>query len=214
MAVTVFLTDDHAVLRDGLKALLEAEEDIRVVGNAANGLDAVRQVRTLKPDVVVMDIAMPEMNGIEATLQILQASPGTKVVMLSMYSSAEHVFRGLQAGARGYLLKDSAGSELVRAVRAVHNGEHFLGRKIQPTVIDDYVRASRAVSPLASLSKRERQILQLIAEGKSSAEAAALLFLSPKTVETYRSRLMHKLGVDSYSALVKFAIANGLTSSN
>ncbi len=211
MPIAVFLADDHAIVRDGLRALLEAEQDIRVVGDAANGLDAVRQVRAVGPNVVVMDIAMPEMNGIDAALQILQTCPQTKVIMLSMHSSVEHVFRALQAGARGYLLKDSAGCELVRAVRAVHAGERFLGRKIQSTVIDDYIRANRAVSPLASLSHRERQILQLIAEGKSSAEAATLLFLSPKTVETYRSRLMRKLGVDNYSGLVRFAVANGLT---
>jgi DNA-binding NarL/FixJ family response regulator len=208
---TVVLADDHAVVRDGLRVLLEAQSDISVVGDAANGRQAVRLALQLHPDVVVMDIAMPELNGIEATQQIHDASPSTQVLILSMHSTAEHIFRALQAGARGYLLKDSAGAEVVAAVRAVHAGRRYLGQKIASAVLDDYISERHRASPLDSLSPRERQILQLVAEGKSSAEAAALLFLSPKTVDTYRSRMMQKLGIGDLPSLVKFAIQHGIT---
>ena len=208
---TVVLADDHAVVRDGLRVLLEAQSDISVVGDAANGRQAVRLALQLHPDVVVMDIAMPELNGIEATQQIHDASPSTQVLILSMHSTAEHIFRALQAGARGYLLKDSAGAEVVAAVRAVHAGRRYLGQKIASAVLDDYISERHRSSPLDSLSPRERQILQLVVEGKSSAEAAALLFLSPKTVDTYRSRMMQKLGIGDLPSLVKFAIQHGIT---
>ena len=165
----------------------------------------------LHPDVVVMDIAMPELNGIEATLQIHDVSPSTQVLVLSMHSTTEHIFRALQAGARGYLLKDSAGAEVVDAVRAVHAGRRYLSQKIASAVIDDYISDRQRASPLDSLSRRERQILQMVAEGKSSAEAAVILFLSPKTVDTYRSRMMQKLGIADVPSLVKFAIQHGVT---
>ncbi|HEX6003937.1 MAG TPA: response regulator transcription factor, partial [Burkholderiales bacterium] len=199
------------VVRDGLRVLLEAQSDISVVGDAANGRLAVRLALQLHPDVVVMDIAMPELNGIEATQQIHDASPSTQVLILSMHSTAEHIFRALQAGARGYLLKDSAGAEVVDAVRAVHAGRRYLGQKIASAVLDDYISERHRASPLGSLSPRERQILQLVAEGKSSAEAAVLLLLSPKTVDTYRSRMMQKLGIGDLPGLVKFAIQHGIT---
>jgi len=213
MSITVFLADDHAVVRDGLRLLLEAQGDIRVVGDAANGREAVHQVAQLRPDVVIMDIAMPELNGIEATRQIHEACPSAQVVVLSMHYTTEHIFRALQAGARGYLLKESAGIEVVNAVRTVHTGHRYLSQKISDKVIDDYVRqreAAGARSPLARLSPREREILQLVAEGKSSAEIAGLLSLSPKTVETYRSRLMRKLGIRDLAGLIKFAVLKGL----
>ena len=209
--IKVFLADDHAVVRDGLRVLLEVQSDIRVVGTAENGREAVRLARQLHPDVMVMDIAMPELNGIEATQQIHDASPSTQVLILSMHSTTEHIFRALQAGARGYLLKDSAGTEVVDAVRAVHAGRRYLSQKIASTVIDDYLSERHRASPLDSLSPRERQILQLVAEGKSSAEAAAMLFLSSKTVDTYRSRMMQKLGIGDLPSLVKFAIQHGIT---
>jgi DNA-binding NarL/FixJ family response regulator len=158
-----------------------------------------------------MDIAMPELNGIEATRQIHDASPSTQVLILSMHSTTEHIFRALRAGARGYLLKDSAGTEVVDAVRAVHAGRRYLSQKIASTVLDDYISERHRSSPLDSLSPRERQILQLVAEGKSSAEVAALLFLSPKTVDTYRSRMMQKLSIGDLPTLVKFAIQHGVT---
>jgi len=211
MTIRVLLADDHAVVRDGLRALLQAQPGIDVIADVANGRDAVREARKLRPDVIVMDIAMPDLNGIESTLQILHDWPSARILILSMHSTTEHIFRALQAGARGYLLKDSAGAEVVEAVRAVHSGRRYLGQKIAATVIDDYIAERRQASPLESLSRRERQILQLIAEGKTSAQVGAMLFLSPKTVDTYRSRMMHKLGIGDLPNLVKFAIQNGIT---
>ena len=209
--ISVLLADDHAVVRDGLRALLEAQTDIEVVGDAANGREVLRLAQQLHPDVVVMDIAMPELNGVEATQQMHDAYPSTQVLILSMHSTTEHIFRALQAGARGYLLKDSAGAEVADAVRVVHAGRRYLSQKIAATVIDDYIAERHRTSPLESLSSRERQILQLVAEGKSSTEIAAILFLSPKTVDTYRSRLMHKLDIGDLPSLVKFAIQHGAT---
>jgi DNA-binding NarL/FixJ family response regulator len=214
MSITVFLADDHAVVRDGLRVLLEAQPDIRVIGDAADGRETVRRVARLCPDVVILDIAMPELNGIEAGREIAQVCPSTQVIFLSMHSTTEHIFRALQAGARGYLLKESAGIEVVNAVRAVHAGSRYLSQKISDSLIDDYVhqrQAAEAQSPLARLSPRERQVLQLVVEGKPSAEIAGILSLSLKTVETYRSRLMHKLGISDLPSLVKFAIQHGLT---
>jgi DNA-binding NarL/FixJ family response regulator len=214
MAIKVFLADDHAVVRNGLRLLLEAEEGINVVGDAGDGRKAVREVERLRPDVVVMDIAMPELNGIEATRQIRESCPSTQVVILSMLDTKEHIFRALQSGARGYLLKESAGREVVKAVRTVHAGRRYLSQRIADTVIDDYIyqrQLAPARSPIDQLSPREREILQLVVEGKSSARIAEILYLSPKTVETYRSRLMKKLGISDIPGLVKFAIKHGVT---
>ncbi len=214
MSITVFLADDHAVVRDGLRFLLEAQQDIEVIGDAANGRDAVHQVAQLHPDVVILDIAMPELNGIEAARQIGEVCPSAQIIMLSMHSTTEHVFRALQAGARGYLLKKSAGIEVVNAVRAVLAGRRYLSQKISDKVFDDYVRQREAVqakTPLARLSPREREVLQLLVEGKSNVEIAGILFLSPKSIDTYRRRLMQKLGISDLPSLVKFAILHGLT---
>ena len=212
MAIGVFLADDHAVVREGLRLVLEAHPDIRVLGEASEGRGAVSEVRRLLPDVVIMDIAMPQSNGIEATLRLHELVPSVKVVILSMHSTTEHIFRALQAGARGYLLKESAGAEVVDAVRAVYSGGRYLSQKIAANVVDDYLREGQPASPLQALSRRELEVVQLVAEGRTSAEIAALLALSPKTVETYRSRLMQKLGVTDVPSLVKFAIQHGLTS--
>ncbi len=214
MKISVFLADDHAVVRDGLRAMLEAQDDMAVIGEATNGRDAVRRVVQLRPDVVVMDIGMPELNGIEATQRICQRCPSVRVVILSMHSTAEYVRRALAAGARGYLLKESAGAEVVRAVRAVNGGGRYLSSRVPEELGDEARRprdAANAEDPLSLLSPREREVLQLVVEGKTSAEIADLIFLSPKTVETYRSRLMTKLGVPDVVALVKFAIQNGVT---
>jgi RNA polymerase sigma factor (sigma-70 family) len=214
MSITAFLADDHAVVRDGLRFMLQAQKDIQVVGDAANGRDAVQRVLELRPDVVILDIAMPELNGIDAARQIHETCPSTRSIILSIHSTAEYVFRALQAGAHGYLLKETAGIEVVNAVRAVHAGHRYLSQKISDQVIDDYVRqrqASETDSPLARLSPREREILQLVVEGKTSAEIAHILSLSSKTVETYRSRLMEKLGIGDLPGLIKFAIQHGLT---
>ncbi len=214
MAITVFLADDHAVLCDALRFLLEAQSDIRVVGSANDGRDAVRQVEQLKPDVVVLDITMPELNGIEAAAQISKSLPDTQILILSMHSSVEHVFRAFQAGVRGYLLKESAAGEVVEAVRAVHCGRRYLSQRIAGTVLDDYLQQrqrAQTASPLERLSSREREVLQLTVEGKSNAEISTTLALSTKTVETYRSRLMQKLDIDDLPGLTRFAIQHGLT---
>ena len=213
MGIHVFLADDHAVVRDGLHFLLDAQPEIHVIGDAANGRAAVQQVQQLKPDVVVMDISMPELNGIEATQQIRETCPATQVIILSMHSSAEYILRAYQAGAQGYLLKESAGMEVVEAVRTVYAGRRYLSHRIAATVLDDYVQqrqAPQADDRLERLSRREREILQLLAEGKSNAQIAKALSLSQKTVETYRSRLLQKLGISDLPALTKFAIQHGL----
>ena len=214
MSIKVFLADDHAVVRNGLRSFLDAQGDITVVGDAADGWDTVNQVRKLRPDVVVMDIAMPDLNGIEATHEIRKSCPSTQIVILSVHRTSEHIFRAIQAGARGYLIKESAGTEVVTAVRAVHAGRRYLSQKIDEILIDDYIHQQGAIeakSPLESLSQREREVLQLLVEGKSSKEIGKILYLSPKTVETYRSRLMQKLGVSNLPDLIKFAIQHGLT---
>ncbi len=213
MIITVFLADDHAVMRDGLRLLLQAQPDIQVVGEAANGRDAVSGVAKLGPEIAVLDIAMPELDGIEATRRIREACPATQVVVLSMHSTPAHVFRALQAGARGYLLKESAGAEVVNAIRAVHTGHRYLSREISDQVIEEYVRwreTSGGDDPLARLSPREYQVLRFVVDGKTSAEIAEILSLSPKTVEGYRSRIMEKLDVHDIPGLVKFAIQRGV----
>lgn len=212
--INVFLADDHAVVRDGMCALMDAESDIQVVGTAGDGRQAVRQVENTQPDVVVMDIAMPELNGIEATRQISETCPAVKVIILSMHDSSEHIYQALKAGAKGYLLKDSAGKEVVSAIRAVSSGRRYLSDRIEETVIEGYVfhkDAAPGKAPLEKLSDRERQVLLLVVEGKSSTEISEILFLSPKTVDNYRSRLMQKLGIRDLRELVKFAIQHGLT---
>ena len=211
--INVFIADDHGVIRDGLRALLESHENLTVVGDAPDGREAVRAVRKLRPQVVIMDISMQELNGIEATEQICQTCPDTKVIMLSIYATPEYVYRALHAGAKGYLLKESAGREVISAVLAVANGRRYLSQKISEAVLDDYIshRSGKDVqNPVDRLSKREREILQLIAEGKSNGEIARKLFLSQKTVETYRYRLMQKLGINDVPGLVKFALQHGL----
>jgi DNA-binding NarL/FixJ family response regulator len=214
MPIKVFLADDHAVVRDGLRFILGTQADMEVVGEAATGRQAVEQVIQTKPDVVVMDIAMPELNGIEATREILRSCPSTHVVILSMHSTREHISRAFQAGALGYILKESADEEVVIASRAVHAGRRYLCQSLTETVVDEFVlrKDTDAIkSPLDRLSSREVEILQLVVEGKTSANIASILFISPKTVETYRSRLMEKLGVSNLPELVKFAIEHGLT---
>lgn len=211
MTITVLIADDHAVVRDGLRLLLENQSDIRVIGEVADGREAVEAALRLKPDVVLMDLAMPHLNGVDATAQILEKQECTRVVMLSMHSTAEHVFRALQAGALGYLRKESAGSEVVDAIRTVHAGRRYLSQKITESVVDDYIRKRSVESPLESLSQREREILQLLVEGRSGIEIARLLHVSPKTVDTYRSRMMQKLGIGDLPGLVKFALQHGLT---
>ena len=212
MPVSVMLADDHAVVRDGLRALLEGGNDLQVVGVAGNGREAVAEALRLRPDIVIMDIAMPELDGVEATRRIVERSPETRVLILSMYLSAEHIYRALQAGAQGYVLKESAGEEVVDAIRALRAGKRYLSHRITETVIDDYLREGANVSPLDSLSLRERDVLQLVVEGRTNVAIAQALSLSPKTVETYRARIMKKLKVRDTVELVKFSMRHGLIS--
>jgi DNA-binding NarL/FixJ family response regulator len=214
MPIEILIADDHAVMRDGLRMILSAEDDIAVVGEAADGRAAVAAARRLRPDIAVMDIGMPGLNGIEATIQIKEYRPETEVIMLSMHATAEYIHRALSAGALGYLLKESAGREVIRAVRTVSLGRRYLSEKITDTILDGYIQRREEPpedSPLERLSAREREVLQLVVEGKSSKEIARILHLSAKTVETYRSRLMQKLDVHNIPALVKFAIEHGVT---
>ncbi len=211
MTITVLIADDHAVVRDGLRLLLENQADIRVIGEVADGREAVEATLRLKPDVVLMDLAMPLLNGADATACIMEKRESCKIVILSMHSTVEHVFRALQAGALGYLRKESAGNEVVDAVRTVYAGRRYLSQKITESVVDDYVRKRAEESPLESLSQREREILQMLVEGRSGIEIARQLHVSPKTVDTYRSRMMQKLGIGDLPGLVKFALQHGLT---
>lgn len=212
MVIRAILADDHAVVRDGLKLVLRAK-GIRVLGAASNGQEAVQLAVKLVPDVVIMDINMPGLDGIKATKLIREKNPSIQVVILSMYGDAEYVRRALKAGARAYLLKESAGTEVVDAVNAVAAGERYLSRKVTDTVTNDYLSDKprpENSGRLAMLTPRERQIMELVIDDKTSGEIARLLGLSPKTVETYRGRMMSKLGVRSVAALMKLAISENL----
>ena len=214
MTITILLVDDHTIVRDGLCALFDKDPDLLVVGSVNNGLEAIKQVRDLKPDVVLMDISMPELNGIDATEQIRQESPTTQVVILSIHATTEHIFRAFRAGAIGYLLKESAGSEAVKAVYAAHEGRRYLTQRIVDTVLDSYLFQNAITyqkSPVERLSERELEVLKMVVEGISSTEISLKLSLSARTVETYRSRIMQKLDLHSLPALIRFAIENHLT---
>jgi DNA-binding NarL/FixJ family response regulator len=211
--IRVLVADDHGVLREGLCRLLETDPEIRVVAAANDGLEAVVQAAATHPEVVVMDISMPRMGGIEATRSIVGNAPQTGVVMLSMHSAAGTVRAALDAGARGYVLKESAGTEVLDAVRAVAAGGRYLGVGLENAQRGAAGDGS-AADPTARLTASEVRVLRLVVDGKSNIETALRLGLSPRTVETYRSRLMEKLRVDDLPALVKFAIRNGLTSTD
>ena len=204
MRIRVLVADDHALMRGGLQTVLEAA-GMQVVAQAADGREALRRAAETLPDIVILDIAMPGLNGMEAAALLREKCPAARVIMLSMHATSEHVHRALQAGAAGYLLKDSAAGEIVAAVRAVHAGKQFFS-----AAVAGFERRTGA-SPLERLSARERQVLQLVVEGRSSAQIAGIVHLSPKSVESYRSRLMRKLGVSDVPSLVKFALLHGLT---
>jgi DNA-binding NarL/FixJ family response regulator len=211
MRTSVFVADDHAILRDGLATLLAAHPDMEVVGTAANGREAVSEVLRLAPRVAIIDISMPELDGIEAARQIVAANPEVHVMILSMHAGSQHVFHALEAGVRGYLLKESASREVIEAVRIVQSGRRYLSPRVAEIVAQG-VSDRNGVSPLSSLSQREREILKLVADGYSSAKIGAMLHLSPKTVDTYRSRMMQKLHVSDLAGVIKLAIQHGLTS--
>lgn len=211
--IQAIIADDHAVVRDGLRYLLEAQGDIHVVASVGDGRQAIQKAIELSPDILIMDISMPELNGIEAAKQIAKVCPQVKVVFLSMYATREHIFRALQSGAKGFLLKESVGEEVVKAVREIVNGSRYFSQKITDIVVDEFMdllSPAALEDPLEKLSEREKEVLQLVVEGKSSSEIANALFLSPKTVETYRSRIMDKLGIKDLPGLIKFAIQRGI----
>jgi len=213
--VKLFLADDHPIVRDGLRFLLNAQPDMEVVGEAADGRMALQEIREVRPDIVILDIAMPVLNGIAVAEQIQELHPEIRVIILSMHATTEHIFRALRAGAEGYLVKETAGEEVLDAIRTVQAGGRYLSQEISSKVIEDYILQRESVaeaSPLDRLSAREREVLQLVAEGRSSAEIADILSLSPKTVDTYRSRMMQKLHIDDLPSLVKFAIQHGVIS--
>jgi DNA-binding NarL/FixJ family response regulator len=207
----ILLADDHTVVRQGLRKVLEERPEWQVVAEAGDGRDAVRLAEQHKPDVAVLDVAMPLLNGIEATRQITRRVPQTKVLVLSMYSDEAYVTQMLKAGATGYLLKDSADVDLLQAVQAVSQGKSFFSPAVARLMSDDYARqrGENAVDRYESLSEREREIFQLVAEGKTNKEIAALLFISPSTVETHRARIMEKLDLHSAAEIVLYAVRRG-----
>jgi len=209
----VLLGDDHTVLRHGLRKILEERRDWHVVGEAGNGRDAVREALALTPDVAVLDIGMPLLNGIEATRQIVRRAPAVRVLILSMHSDQAYVTQAVQAGARGYLLKESAGAELLEAIAAVATGKSYFSPAVAQVVFDDYVKTlseKGITDPYDSLSEREREVLQLVAEGRSSKEIAELLSISPATVETHRAHLLQKLRLHNTVEVVRYATRRGI----
>ena len=214
MSIKILLADDHRITRQGLRSLLEKEPDMEVVAEAEEGRTAVRLVRELLPDVVVMDVSMPDLNGMEATHQIVAEHPNVKVIALSIHSDNLFVSEMLKSGASGYLLKDCAFEELARAIHVVVDGKTYLSPAVSGVVVDDYLhRLARTESPSSEvLTDREREVLQLIAEGKSTKQVALKLHISVKTVETHRRQIMSKLDIHTIAELTKYAIRKGLTS--
>ena len=211
----ILLADDHIVMRTGLRALLERQPNLEVVGESENGREAVELVASLRPDVVVMDVGMPVLNGIEATKTIVSKHPTTAVVILSMHADESYVMRALKAGARGYLLKDSAAIDLISAIHAVSQNKSFFSPKVSRILAEDYVRVLKqkgAVDSYDLLTSREREILQLLAEGKANKEVATALNISPYTVETHRSHILEKLNLHNPAELVLYAVRKGIIS--
>ena len=206
--IRILLADDHALVRQGFRMILEAQPDMEIVGQAGNGREAVELAEKLHPDVVVMDVAMPELNGTEATRRLAASMPRTRVLALSMHKDSVYVREILRAGARGYLLKDSGDTDLVAAVRAIAKGEGYISPAVSDAVLTDYRK--HVTDPLDLLTGREREVLQAIAEGKTNKEIATILNLSVYTVEAHRGRIMEKLNLHSTGELVRFALRNGL----
>jgi DNA-binding NarL/FixJ family response regulator len=213
--IRILLADDHTIMRRGLRLLLESQPGFTVVAEAADGREAIAQAEVAKPDVAVLDIAMPNLNGIEASQRINAALPGTAIVILSMHSDEGYVLRALKAGAKAYLLKDSAEGDLIEAIKAVNEGKAFFSPEISKVLVEDYVREVRARGVEDSyelLTPREREILQLLAEGKSNKDIAALFNLSLYTVDTHRRNLQDKLNVHSFPELILYALRKGVIS--
>ncbi len=214
MGIRIILADDHKIVREGLRSLIEKEPDMEVAGETNNGRETVAAVRKLLPDIILMDVSMPDMNGIEATRRIVTEFPEVKILALSMHSDRRFALEMLKGGASGYLLKDSAFEELAQAVRAVMSGHTYLCHRVADIVIKDYMQltAEEKDSVFSTLTVREREVLQLIAEGKSTKDIAAALKVSVKTIETHRQQIMEKVGTRSIAELTKYAIREGITS--
>ena len=216
--ITVLLADDHTIVRQGLRALLEAEDELRVVGEVGDGRAAVEMAGTLSPDVVIMDIAMPGLNGLEATRRIAGTPSGPRVVVLSMYGDVEHVVHAVQAGAAAYVLKKDADSELVTAIRAGRTESPYLSPSIDRRLVEEQLRKSRASAARAEqydpLTAREREVLQLVAEGRPNKKIATMLGIAVRTVEVHRSNIMRKLGVSDQAGLVRYAVRKGIVSAD
>ena len=209
----ILLADDHGIVRRGMRSLLDTEPGVEVVGEASNGLEALKLIETLKPDMAILDVAMPMLNGIEVTAQAMKAFPELKVIILSMYADESYVVRALTAGARAYLLKEATEEDLLPAVRAVRNGRSFFSPAISSILLADYVRHLKQRGLEDSydiLSDREKEVLQLLAEGRSNKEAAGVLNLSLSTVETHRLKLMQKLGLHNTAEIVLYAVRKGI----
>jgi DNA-binding NarL/FixJ family response regulator len=214
MSIKVLIADDHQIMREGLRALLEKEFDIQVLGEAVDGRMILRMAREMEPDVIIMDVAMPDLNGIEATRQIVGELPGVKIIALSMHDDRRFVLNMLKAGAAGYMLKDCAFKDLAKAIRVVMSHKTFLSPEVADIVVKDYLSTTESTesSVFKLLSPREREVLQLLAEGKTSALIGESLHISIKTVETHRQQIMAKLKIRSVAELTKYAIREGLTS--
>src|ERR1700742_3362754 len=215
MAIRALLAEDHTLVRTGIRALLEGSHEVEVVGESANGRQAVELFEQLKPDLALLDVAMPDLNGIEAARQIRAAHPNARLIMLSMYEDQQYVFESLKAGANGYVLKGAAFQELLTAIKTVMTGQgkSYISEALSDTLMTDYVRRAQGDqkdTELSKLSGREREVLQLIAEGKSSSEVAEVLHISVRTVDTHRHNIMTKLEIHSIAGLTKFAIRHGL----
>lgn len=210
--ITILLADDHRVVREGFRALLEAEPDFEVVAETGDGLEAVRLVEQQKPQILVVDLMMPSLNGLEVVRQVAQRGSRTRIVVLSMHANEAYVLEALKNGAAAYVLKDASAAELVRAVREVLVGRRYLSPPLSEPVIDTYIRRAKtsdSVDIYDTLTNREREVFQLAAEGNTTAEIATRLFISPRTVETHRANIMHKLGLRSQTELVRYALQRG-----
>jgi two-component system, NarL family, response regulator NreC len=212
MAVTLVVADDHRVVRQGLCALLKTEQDFRLVGEAADGIEALRLVERLRPNVLVLDLMMPGLGGLETAKQAAKASPGTRTVVLSMHANEAYVVEALRAGAVGYVLKESGADELIRAVREAAAGRRFLSPSISQNALNAYMRKAQTPSqdPYETMTAREREVFHLTAEGYSGAAVAQRLFISPRTVESHRANLMRKLGLRNHKELIRYAVRRGL----
>jgi two-component system response regulator NreC len=213
MKIRILLADDHTILRAGLKMMLNAQPDMEVVGEAQDGRQAIEETQKLRPDIVLMDITMPDLNGIEATRQIKRLVSDVKILMLTMHEHDEYVFQALQAGASGYMLKEAADTELITALHVITSGQFYLSPTAQSVVVGDYlqkVRTGEERDSYSSLTEREREILKLVAEGFTNNQIAERLIISPKTVDTHRTHIMDKLNMHSRAELIKYAMRRGL----